>query len=139
MTKDLIERLEAATGADRELDAAIVAFLNDAALKRYPPSDDYGPRDRWQFWSLDEKHFLGSESSFPVPSYTASLDAALALVGEKLPGAGVSIITDTRGALAIFIKPGCKWISVGSIEDRKFSPTPALAVLIALFRALETK
>lgn len=82
---ELLERVEACTGPDREIDAEIVAWLNNASVRRYPPTDDFGPRDRWQFWSLDGAHFLGSEGKFPVPPLTASIDAALALVEKRIP------------------------------------------------------
>lgn len=81
----IIERLEKATGPDRELDALIVAELHDATMRPYPPSDDFGPHDKWQFWTHDGKHFLGSEAEFPVPAYTSSVDAALTLVPDGLP------------------------------------------------------
>ena len=81
--KELISKVEGAVEGSRELDAEITASLHNAAVKPYPPSDDFGPRDRWQFWSQDGKHFIGSEAKFPVPLYTTSLDAALALIPEE--------------------------------------------------------
>ncbi len=84
--KAVLSALQGAKGGDREVDALIVAALGRMTVKRYPPSDDFGPHDRWQFWSRDGEHFLGSEGRFPVPAYTASVDTALALVAEKLPG-----------------------------------------------------
>lgn len=63
---DLQQRVRAATGADRELDAAIYI----AVVKGENP-DDY--RINQQFAHL-------------ITPYTASLDAALALVEAKLPG-----------------------------------------------------
>ncbi len=79
MQSDLLTRLEAASGGDRELDALVVARQNNALLKPYPPATDFGPSAKWQFWSLDGKHFLGNESKFPVPPLTASMDAVRAL------------------------------------------------------------
>lgn len=77
---DLVSLLESAAEGSEELDAEIVARLNNAVVKRYPPTDDFGPRNRWQFWSEDGKHFLGNESKFPIPPLTRSIDAALTLV-----------------------------------------------------------
>lgn len=77
---DLIEKLRAATGPNRDLDAAIVAALNNAMVKPYPPHS--GGDGGWQFWSMDGQHFLGNAHKFPVPLYTTSIDAALTLVPE---------------------------------------------------------
>ena len=81
---DLIAALEKAERPSEELDVQIVAFLHNAIVKRYPPTDDFGPKNRWQFWSRDGAHFLGSEYKFKVLNYTASLDAALSLVPKGL-------------------------------------------------------
>lgn len=75
---DLADRVEAVKPSER-VDAAIVAALNNAIVKKYPPSTDFGPSARWQFWSKDGEHFLGNESKYPILSYTTSLDAAQAL------------------------------------------------------------
>lgn len=125
---ELIARLEAASGPERELDAAIVAELNNATVRRYPPTDDFGPRDRWQFWSRDGAHFLGSEGKFKVPAYTASLDAALSLVPE---GWAFQLLYEpdaTKGQQALVWPPG-KSMPLSS------APTPALALCIASLRA----
>lgn len=148
----LIERLEAATGPDRELDAAIVAHLNNASVRRYPPQTDFGPGARWQFWSLDGAHFLGNESKFPVPALTASLDAALALVERVRPGWKVSLFIghltgkkNGEGCRAELYAPGrpkriaaqdWKWPKMAACY---YAPTPAIALLIALLRTLETE
>ena len=62
----LIERLQRGEGGDRELDGDIAELLESAppqGLKRMPILE------RWT-----------------APRYTGSLDAAIALVAEKLPG-----------------------------------------------------
>jgi len=95
MTDNLIElalRCEKATGPDRELDALIYAAINNASVKPYPLSSDFGPHDRWQFWSKDGAHFLGSEQRFRMKPVTASLDAIVALIGEKLPGRTIGML-----------------------------------------------
>ena len=63
--RDLIERLEKLEGPDRAVDHAIHAITN-------PPL-----RDGLRFGS--------------VPAYSASLDAAVALVERALPGCGYSV------------------------------------------------
>lgn len=79
--EELIAALEKAEAPDRDFDSAIVALNNNSLCRPYPPSDDFGPKNRWQFWSLDGRHFLGSETKFKVPYYTSSIDAALTLTG----------------------------------------------------------
>lgn len=77
--KELLERVEKAEGPDRELDVLIAqaiakptTMLNgltfDGAVAAYP------------------NDLAGIAQNWPVPTYTASLDAALALVERVLPG-----------------------------------------------------
>lgn len=109
MTKDLIERLEAATGADRLL------------------------------WPDLAQALFGETQTHPqirlcIDALEGSLDASLVLVGEKLPGWhwGVTNTSDQPWHEA-WVTPGIGKGSTG------FGKNPALAVLIALLRALETK
>lgn len=67
MTEELIQRLEKATGPDRELDFAVLSVVDPRALKTGPLPGD--------------------------PKYTSSLDAAMTLVSE---GCEISI-TDLYG------------------------------------------
>lgn len=117
---ELIERVAGLTGPDREVDAEIVAMLNDAMVKRYPPSNDFGPKDRWQFWSLDGKHFLGNESKYPVPHYTSSVEVAMTLV---------------RDAHAWQLQYGGDKFYALMANGQGSSSTPALALCLAALRA----
>lgn len=107
MSGEIVERLKRATGADRELDAAIAVHV---------------------------RHYVGHESggNFRPPAYTKSLDATLALVEAKLPGANWSMSKGTEQYHAL--------IDDDIVEPRAIghAPTPAIALLIALFRALES-
>lgn len=78
--KDLYRKIATAREGSEELDAMIVAFFAKATLRPYPPSDDFGPHDHWQFWSEDGENFLGNEHKFKIPPLTRSVDAALAAV-----------------------------------------------------------
>ncbi len=73
---DLLTRVEASTGADRELDRDIGLALAKPRGLRFDERDetwwDHSPASGGQRWS--------------PPAYTASLDAALALVERVLPG-----------------------------------------------------
>lgn len=131
---DLLARVEAATGGDRELDARIVAHFNDALLKPYPPTDDFGPKNRWQFWSLDGKHFIGNEGTprFKIEPYTASLDASLALVERVLPNAER---IDVRTFPTMKSHSAEVWPNDEEFK-RASGRTPALALCAALLKAL---
>lgn len=129
MTKDLIERLEAATGADRELDRDLYWLLRRPAAERAYWNAAMGmPRPLGERMP-EGLGRIGVESA--SPAYTASLDASLALVGEKLPDATWLIGSGMAGLLPAWCR----------VDDGEMAtaPTPALAVLIALLRALETK
>lgn len=68
MTPDLIERLEAASGPDRELDAEIAV-----AIGLGKATANHAGR----YWKQGDLHVTGE-----APAYTASIDAALTLVPE---------------------------------------------------------
>jgi hypothetical protein len=71
---ELIERLEKAPGPDRELDRAIADLVFNLEWK------PYGPRARkcWGYRrGTDDVVFYGEDS---IPTFTASIDAALTLV-----------------------------------------------------------
>lgn len=103
----LIERVTAAQGPDRELDRSIGrAFgVTETTFPQYEPGD-------------------------VMPSYTASIDAALALVERYLPGWSWSIGHDANGELHATI-----WHGV--TEHDEYGATPALAILAALLTALK--
>ena len=113
---DIITRLEAAGGADRELDGAILNALFSDARLWIGESRDYGARRSSDF--------------------TASLDASLALVSEKLPGWFWKAGYNPRMA-----ESGRYWFEVQcparDIYREAAAPTPSLAVLLALFKALQ--
>ena len=145
----LIERLEAATGADRELDALIMINLGLIDGEMFGLADGYVWELRlgWgtngeavvEAWAtcgdgLDQLHMTRK----PRP-LTASLDAALALVEEKLPGWKRGLAEQDAGGWCASLwkpQPGGKPSVLVFAED---APTPALAVLIALLKALEGK
>lgn len=96
----IIARLKTATGPDREIDYALSEL--------WPPSPGPGQ--------------LIPEG----PYYTASLDAALALLERVRPGTLWELYRIAGGYLANLPD-----------TDSGFAPTPALALLIATLKALE--
>lgn len=137
---ELIEALEKSSGPDRELDCHIAIALDIWPTWRSPSSNEeayvktstLGPevavriRGRrksrgntpiWYTHEVYEEHRL--------PRYTASIDAAIALVERKFPGKGALIDTASNRA------------GIGrSGEYPSSGATPAIALCRALLRAL---
>ena len=146
----LIERVEAATGPDREIDAVVWRVVLMPQLPFYREFDGRV--------MLDVRHGLGEggpdwrhpspydQSRYP-PNYTASLDAALTLMERKLPGWMVVNLSEwenermrARGRWMAQLKP------IGAQGDLRVvtaycqhAPSPALALISALLRALKSE
>lgn len=119
--EQLAERCEKASGPDRELDIEI-AIASGLYVKEKRGSD----RKEW-FYPTDGKGWRHSPYSLGferLPSFTASLDAAMTLVPEGYDWA----VFRTNGGLTVHA-----WC--GSRED-VFSSTPALALCAAALRAI---
>lgn len=117
---ELIERLEQATGPDRELDVEIVFAL-------YPDIGAYQPHCRGEepiFWNEPYR-------KQPCPEFTKSIDAALTLVPEEH---AASVEWSPR-------YPGCAWIyppdNVDEISFEGEASNPAIALCIAALKARE--
>lgn len=109
----LAERVEAATGPDRELDAEICRAAGwEVVRDRHDGKDYYEP--------------VAGYSWQPVPAYTSSLDAAMQLVPEDRPKWAVT----GRNSATVGMNGG----EVGHIEW-VFAATPALALCAAALRA----
>lgn len=130
----LIARVEGATEADREIDALIFIALEfpewrlQVSCELFPEQVMVGRIQEPEGARSVNRGFGWRES----PRYTASLDAALDLVKAKLPGYGWSIYcAESRYEAYI------KYDGVDVSEAR--APTPALALLSALLRALKAE
>ncbi|GIK47977.1 MAG: hypothetical protein BroJett013_06740 [Alphaproteobacteria bacterium] len=140
--QSLLERLEKASGGDREIDAALhVALLkpeqypDDLRYYRLPsPSMDHmemcAPGTYW----LKQR---SGASLHTAPNYTSSLDAALSLVERVMPGCGVEVLASDRDTWRATVWP---WVSSrGTRADIGFqysyAKAPALALCLALVRA----
>ncbi|MFA6043595.1 MAG: hypothetical protein WC718_01305 [Phycisphaerales bacterium] len=109
----LLERVEAATGGDRELD-------RDIAIATGWVHRSGAPWERVLEWER--------------PNPTASVDAALALIGRVKPGARALMEHDHDGNGWAMLMP-----SKHSERFMAEAPTPALALILALLRALLSK
>lgn len=115
---ELRRRVSEATGADRALDNLIGFHLDGQPFCVRAGFDPSAPE-------------VG-DGPLP-PNYTASIDAALALVERKIPGATWSI---AGGGVH---KPSYDADVHGHIGsgNAEYAPTPALALIAALLASLE--
>lgn len=97
----LLQRVEAASGADREIDGQL-ASLGGWLRREFFAANINGASERVDFWAppdadaeylRDMESNIRSQAAFNLwgyeegpPSYTASIDAAVALVEKALPG-----------------------------------------------------
>lgn len=146
---ELERRLEAATGPDRELDESIAMALGLA--------EAFFSKHRYWCVSYQGEHWIsgtypnfhpdtGKKNVVPaephgwgwdvsLPEYTASLDAALALVEEKLPGWEWRVMWNgCQGNLAELTDNETAESSMENFSG--LGATPALGLLLALIRAL---
>lgn len=121
---ELLARVEAATGADRELDFAIYRI----AFNAKQVGGDSGVREAW---------LPGYVYPHEAKPYTASLDAALALVERVLPGYFLQMERCRPGGESIAGKPW--WARLNSHHDSATGSTPALALLAAMLRAIKER
>jgi hypothetical protein len=150
---DILKRLREATGADREIDAALYNALH---------KDDFRPvafnalaQDDPEYFDLSRYHdgwLVGKTKrdiyAEDLEHYTASLDAAIALVERTLPGAEWYVWNNAHDQNNVKRGPGATlWHdSLAELHDGTWSggdahlaATPALALLIALLEALSDK
>lgn len=120
---ELVARLEVASGPDRQIDRQIAKAIDPTIWKRAtnwasmpcgaPPETIERDAIRW------------------VPAYTESLDAALALAERVLPGWGFFLRKDNDGCNCGLVYPEASFVTPGCGT----SPTPALALCIAILKA----
>lgn len=139
-TDDLIERVERGAGEDRRLDADICI-----ALRIHPYGSGHWLKDRVSSFHHDTNcdgwvQPMDRDGVTPLPggswktgAYTTSLDAVLALIEEKLPGAAFVVHGPDDGWFFGGIGPclGEAW------GDDCSATSPARALLAAALRALK--
>lgn len=115
----LLERLEAADGTDRELDVAIIETFG-AVFKYFEGAyeDDCG---EWTWPSGIEIRCI---------SVTSSIDAAVQLAGEVLPGLKCELVFGYEVATAQFFTG-----EPGGYFNQIVHKTPALALCTAIVKA----
>lgn len=128
----LLERVRNATGSDRELDAEIAQAVEGVEIQWRQAN---GTMEMYPVQRYPSTAHAAGFGIGPVPEYTASIDAALALVERVLGHAATVHLTIEIGSaqhacsITLFEKHETPFVAEGS-------PNPALAVLCALTAAL---
>jgi len=131
---ELIERLEKATGPDREIDAWI-GYHTDLM------NDDMSWRAKIDSFGIDHAMRAATSGSnvwrVALPNYTASLDATVALIERVLPGWCKQLFEqDDHTWHARVRSPEYRLVATDRDAHDGY-PTPAIALLLALLRAKE--
>lgn len=120
----LIERIEAAAGPCRELDAEIFRAIGSPLPTKFGPM---GIDLEWDAEGINAVMAVGGmQVRFTPPAYTSSLDSVMTLVGVGLVGVGAFSTLETGSA-------GCFYAEVGTKNG--VGKTPALALCAAALRA----
>ena len=133
---EIVERLEKLTGADREADCIVAAatqwdgvgHAGQRWIEAWPCIRERGPYD-----------ITRSANNYRLPAYTASIDAAVALVEKKLPSAAPGVSKNVHhghwyGWLARICPDEAA--ATEMFSEGMSEANAAIALLIALFRAL---
>ena len=133
--KQLLERVEAASGPDTEIEMMMHVFLGRDAGEQKA-----GTLQHWYKYGLftvekgekdDPFHFCRGFCGHPaIPPYTSSLDAAVKLVEEKFPDRCWEIAQG--GNAVIHYHDHTRYHDAIKAE----AETPALALVAALLRAM---
>lgn len=135
MTKSAVERLRSATGPDRELNAALHAMRG--LQVRYQVRED--GQGSWRIYEGQRKDGTWAD----LPNYTGSIDDALLLVPEDVPGKrrhSACVWAGYRPAARILYDERDDnaeggW-AIGALNPWEVkAPTPALAVCLACAEA----
>jgi hypothetical protein len=122
---ELIGRVKAATGPDRKLDAAILAAFPPEVM-----ASDITVSERWD-GMVEFKHSNGDTDSRWAAYFTASIDAALALVERLLPLRDHDYFRNSGRHRFCLSIPGDHRFHVEA-----YGATAPLAILAALLSAL---
>jgi hypothetical protein len=133
---ELLAKVKAATGPDREIDGALSAALRvgknlpDWALRW---GGEWRPTIQGSVVLIEDNGNIGPHYS--SPEYTASIDAALALVGRVLPGWCWLIRNDDKdGFMANLFE---SWdFSEDAPRWPRYAPTAPLAICKSLLSIL---
>lgn len=128
---ELRERVLAATGPDREIDGDFAILAGWTFVKMKGDRNPYWRKPGVTEW------YMRSD----LPNFTASIDAALALVERMLPGCGLFFLRgeDEAGNTAGLYQKGCGSHAAPEHQFEETADTPPIAILAALLSALIAK
>lgn len=135
--KALLERVEAATGPDDDLDAEVWLAIVPGASRKNLLADWPDEEPLWEYHDAERNTLFRAGL---VPSLTASIDAALALVERVLPGAYGSVRFGSAPLGAIIIWDERAETAAGNVMITSQSATgeaatAPLAIVTALLNA----
>lgn len=146
---EIIDRLEKAEGADRELDARVALLAGDFKLRehdsRWAVFDAPFDPGKWAAASgckSDQEAIETLATFLSLKPYSASLDATVALVERMLPGCYRASGKTAAYPGMIPGSPAEKFFaSVGDWGEptRSYHDVEPIALLLALFRALSAQ
>lgn len=137
--RELLERVEKATGADRDIDFDLILTFDEESYAareiksfRRWTGEKQVREDGLHYWGISywKENF---SSSCPVIKITASIDAAVALVEKVLPGAEYEI-TNLYGVASATLPLNASDYSYET--GRNECGSMPLAILAALLRTL---
>lgn len=134
--REIIERLEKLTGGDREVDADIYESLGytvKRASERITKQYRVTFTKSWAFQDPNTRRWLAMDR------LTDSLDAAIALVEKMLPEGFAWMVAHSGPKEDQRLSVACVFQDGPGINIANEATTHAIALLIALFRALEQK
>lgn len=132
----LIAKLEAATGPDRELDAEIWLETSPGATRNL--IEVKSGTGQWPPYTIDETRDA-SGLLIVVPSFTASIDAAVALAERVLPGWSISIGKSVHYGYWLGRTSEVVNGDIISFEAEHSTPSIALVIAILLAKKAEGK
>ncbi len=123
MTADLLSRLEALTGPDREVDGAIYCAVGHRMIAECWP------------------HWTAAQRDLATPHYTASLDAALTLVPAGWQWQVSNRAPPPHAGRAFLDNKAHPFVGIGAARNPELirientAATPVIALCIAALRA----
>jgi hypothetical protein len=134
---ELRERLEKASGPDREIEARLCAAVYD--IPEPPQAFKLGvvpPINPIEAWRVECWADTGHVRSHTPPRYTESIDAIVSLIERKLPGWGYFIRRDGDGCNAGLLYPVHDRVTPGCGSHPTSQP---LALCLAFVKAMEAQ
>jgi len=125
----LVERLGKSTGPDRELDFLIQTHVANPLTG----NEGYTLQD-----IMDDFALLGAEGMTIDAPYTASVDAALALVERKLPGPRWCWKLVQENGRHVFVLRNAPWLTVVAPAWTASHERAPIAILLATLSALQS-